>query len=370
MQIHAIPYGSETYGYPYIGMADGAGDADFFQVVLKDSGFIYLEVDRMLSCDVDAQLFDARHALLQTSANAGSDMEVIYVDDLEAGLYFIKVYSASDEVGQYRLTPTIDTPTSTISDDLADDTIRAFPLIPYRRVDGYVWGDNTSDYFYFTLETINELVRVHVHPQHVWGSNEDILVRVYSDEGIVLGLSDSDRLEDEILEFENMEPGTYYVEVVPQRSGPMNPVQYSIVVETDAAPLPTGPLSLADIQGAPGEIVYVPVTLDNTEPDDITSMTLGVQFNPDVLEAIGVCNDGLTAQQWGTQVRYSRSVNTLSVSMDNFATAQSGILLNLIFQVQGDAQPGDMSPVTVLTAGLNGALVPAGDGSLTVVSGN
>jgi hypothetical protein len=109
MQIHAIPYGAETYGYPYIGTINSPDDVDFFQVVLKDGGFIYVEIDRILHSNVDVQLFDAYHNLMQTSADVGTEPEAIYRDDLDAGLYFIKVYSLDDGIGQYRLTPTIGT---------------------------------------------------------------------------------------------------------------------------------------------------------------------------------------------------------------------------------------------------------------------
>ena len=367
MQIHAIPYGSQTYGYPYIGMIDDPKDADFFQVVLKDNGFIYLEVDRMLYANVDVQLFDAHHMLLQTSANPSQQPEMIYVDGLEAGLYFIKVYSL-DDVGQYRLTPTIGTPTSPIGDDLGDGIDRAFPLIPYRRVSGYVWSDYTSDYFSFVLDEPASWVRIRVFDQKVWDTRDDIKLHVYNAAQDQIGYSDNDVLEDEYVELIDLEPGVYYIRIAPQEYLGMNPVQYGIVLETETAPLPTGQLYLADsVQGVPGGVVYVPVMLDNTEPDDITSMTLGVQFDPDILQAIGVANAGLTLEQPEAHVRYARSPNTLSVSMDNFATTQSGPLLNLIFQVQPDASPGSMSPLSVLTAGLNGATVPGGDGSVTVV---
>src|SRR4030042_1288139 len=128
-------------------MIDRPGDVDFFQVALKDAGFIYLEIDRMLYANVDVQLFDAYHNLLQTSANPETQSETVYVDNLSAGVYFIKVYAPGDGVGQYRLTPTIGTPTSPISDDIGDDTSRAFPLVPYTRVNRHLWNDNPSDYF-------------------------------------------------------------------------------------------------------------------------------------------------------------------------------------------------------------------------------
>ena len=371
MQIHAIPYGSETYGYPYIGLIDGPGDVDFFQVVLKDSGFIYLEMDRMLHSNVDVQLFDAYHALLQTSANRETEPEAIYVDNLAAGVYFIRVYSPDDEISQYRLTPTVGTPTSTISDDIGDDTSRALPLVPYRRVNGYVWTDYTSDYFTFTLEAPNELVRVRASNQHIrWDPRDDIRLYVYDSSEVQIGFSDNDALEDECVELTNMNAGTYYARIVPEATGAMNPVQYSIIVETDAAPLPSAELLIpVDILGIPGEIIHVPVILDNARPpDELSSMSVGVQFDSSVLEPLGVSSSGLTLEQLNAQVRYARSMNTISVSMNDFSTVQSGALLDLIFKIRLSASVGNASALTVLVSTLNGAIVPGTDGLVTVVA--
>jgi hypothetical protein len=368
MQIHAIPYGSETYGYPYIGMIDRPGDMDFFQVVLKDTGFIYLKVDRMLYANVDVQLFDAEHNLLQTSANPGIEPnEAIYVDGLDAGVYFIKVYSPDGGTGQYRLTPTVITQTSTISDDIGNDMSRAFPLVPYRRVNGYVWNDNTSDYFKFTLATANKLVRIHVNNVHMWDKADDIKLCIFNGSGTQIKCSDNAVLQDEIVELRDLEAGTYYASLMPKASWVMDPAQYCIVVETDAAPLPSATLHIpVDIQGGPGAIIYAPVVLDNTQPDLISSMSIGVQFDPAILEPMGVSNAGLTLAQGDAQVRYARSTNTISASMDNFSTVQSGDLLKLIFQIKPGVPAGSVSVLTVIASILNGAVVPATDGLATV----
>jgi len=371
MPIHAIPYGSETYGYPYIGMIDTPGDEDFFQVVLKDDdGFIYLEVDRMQYCNVDVQLFDASYKLLQTSANPDVESEAIYIDSLDPGVYFIRIYSLDGEIGQYRLTPTIGTPTSTISDDIGDDMPRALPLVPYRRVNGHIWNENTSDYFGFVLETNQKSVRVHVSHQLIWDLGDDIALHVYDASGNLIGSSDNDVLEDEIVELSNLDAGIYYARVVPQQSWGMNPCQYCIVVETDVAPLPSAELLIPrDILGIPGEIIYVPVIVNNTHPrDEITSMSIGVQYDPGILEPLGVDNSGLTLEQWNAQVRYARSANTISVSMNNFSTLESGELVNLLFKIRSTASIGDASALMVLISTLNGAIVPWTDGLVEVVA--
>ena len=368
MQIHAIPYGTETYGYPYIGMIDQPGDTDFFQIILKDNGYIYLEIDRMLHSNVDVQLFDAYYNLLQTSASPDTKSEVIYVDNLDAGLYFIKVYSPDDSISQYRLTPTVGTPTSTISDDIGDDTSRAFPLVPYRRVDGYFWNDTTNDYFRFALEVPTEWVRISVYNQHVWDKGDDIILYVYNSSGDQIGSSDNDVLEDEYVEFDNLDAGIYYARVAPQNNWPiMDSAQYSIIVETDTAPLPSAELYIpVDIQGIPGEIIYASVILENIKPDEISSMSIGVQFDPNILEPIGVSNAGLTLEQWNAQVRYTRGVNVISASMNNFTNVQNGGLLNLIFKVSPTAIIGDESSLTVLVSALNGATVPGKDGLVRI----
>lgn len=371
MQIHAVPYGTETYGYPYIGMIDSPGDTDFFQVVLKDSGFIYLEVDRMLDSNVDVQLFDAHHLLLQTSANPDTQPETIYVDGLDAGVYFIRIYSPEDQISEYRLTPTIGTPTSTINDDIGDDMSRAFPLVPYRRVNGYVWNEYTSDYYTFVLEQAHESVRVHLSQPLLWDSADDIALYVYDALGNQIGFADNDVFEDEIVEFNNLAAGVYYARVIPQKSTwGMDPAQYCIVVETDVAPLPSAELLIpADILGTPGEIIHVPVILNNARPpDELSSMSMGVQFDPSILEPLGVSSSGLILEQLDAQVRYARSMNTISVSMDNFSTVQSGVLLDLIFQIRPGAPVGNASALTVLVSTLNGAVVPGIDGFVTVAT--
>lgn len=350
-------------------MIDDPGDADFFQVVLKDNGFIYLEVDRMLYANVDVQLFDAFYNLLQTSANPNTQSEAIYVDGLDAGVYFIKVYSPDDGIGQYRLTPTIGTPTSPISDDIGDDISRAFPLVPYRRVNGYVWSDYTSDYFKFTLGSANNSVCIRINNQHIYSVYEDIKLYVYNGSGVQIGFSDNTVLKDEFVQLNNLAAGVYYARVTPERDWEMDPVQYSIIVETDTAPLPSAELYIpANVQGIPGEVIYSPVVLSNTHPDEISSMAIGVQFDSTILEPMGVSNAGLTLQQWNAQVRYARSVNSISVSMDNFSTVQSGDLLNLIFKIKSGAFVGNTSALTILTSTLNGAIVKGTDGLVTVIA--
>jgi len=371
MQIHAIPYGSETYGYPYMGMMDNSGDEDFFQVLLKDDGgFIYLEVDRMLHSNVDVQLFDAYHSLLKTSAALDTDPESIYEDNLDAGVYFIRVYSPDDGIGQYRLTPTVGTPTSTTSDDIGDDIPEAFPLVPYRRVNGYLWSDFTSDYFTFALDAVNDMVRVHVNNRSMWDLGDDIVLYVYDASENLLGSSDSDGLEDETVELGNLDAGIYYARVFPQKSWGMDPGQYCIVVETDAAPLPSAELAIpVDILGSPGEIIHVPVILNNTSPpDELSRMSVGVQFDSSILEPLGVSSAGLTLEQLNAQVRYSRSMNTISVSMHDFSTVQSGVLLDLVFKIRPGASVGSESALTALVSTLNGAIVPGTDGLITVVA--
>jgi len=370
MQIHAIPYGSETYGYPYVGMIDQPGDVDFFQVLLKDAGFIYLTVDRMLYTTVDVQLFDAYHTLLQTSANPETESEEIYVDGLDAGVYFIRVYSRDNGIGQYRLTPTIGTPTSPISDDIGDDMTKAFPLVPFSRVGGHVWADNTSDYFVFGVGPGNDSVRVCVTDQIVWDQGDDIKLHIYDASGTQIGLCDNDVLEDEVVVLHAPDAGLYYARITPEASWGMSPIQYNIVVETDVAPSSSAGLYLStEVQSVPGAIAFAPVVLDNSDPDKISSVTIGVQFDPDILEPLGVCNAGVSSQEWNAQVRYARSVNSISVSMDNFSTVQSGPLLDLVFRTKPDAAIGSVSALTVLASTVNGAIVPALDGLVTVVEG-
>jgi len=368
MQIHSTPYDGSTYGHPYVGIIDYPGDTDFFQVILNDKGFIYLKVDCMLYSNIDVQLFDANHNLLKACTNSGTQVEVIYVDGLEAGLYFIKVYSPDSEIAQYSLMPKTDTETSIINDDIGDDTSRAFPLVPYRRVNGYLWDDSTDDYFKFILESVNELVRVRVDNLNLW-NGRDINLYVYDAFGYLIEKSENTAPMDEIVELEDLGPGVYYAKIDPQ--GTLysdNATQYSITLETDTAPLPSAELYVSsDIQGIPGEIIYVPIVLDNSQPDEITSMSVGVQFDPSILEPIGVSKTGLTIDQWEAQIRYSMSMNTISVSMDSFSTIESGELLNLIFMIKSSASTGDTSTLTILTSILNGAIVPGTDGLVTVI---
>jgi hypothetical protein len=67
-------------------------------------------------------------------------------------------------------------------------------------VDGYIWSDNTSDYFTFVLETMNKVVRIHVYNQHVWDAYEDLRLHIYDAAENEIELSDNDRLEDEYID--------------------------------------------------------------------------------------------------------------------------------------------------------------------------
>jgi len=230
-----------------------------------------------------------------------------------------------------------------------------------------MWNDNTSDYFKFTLGAANKLVRIHVNNAHMWEAGEDLKLCILNASGTQIKCSDNAPLQDEIVELRQVDPGTYYAVVMQKSSWDMDPAQYCIVVETDAAPLPSAELHIpVDIQGSPGAIIYAPVVLDNTQPDQISSMSIGVQFDPAILEPMGVSNAGLTLGQGDAQVRYARSTNTISVSMDNFSTVQSGDLLKLIFQIKPGVAVGSASALTVIASTLNGAVVPATDGLATV----
>ncbi|MHC4354804.1 MAG: cohesin domain-containing protein, partial [Planctomycetota bacterium] len=123
-----------------------------------------------------------------------------------------------------------------------------------------------------------------------------------------------------------------------------------------------------DLEGVPGEIVYVPVFLDNSvAPVEVSSVSVGIQFDASILEPLGVGNSELTLGQADAQVRFASSDNTISVSVDNFSTVESGALLDLIFMVRPEASIGSASTLTMLTPTLNGAIVPGTDGLVTVV---
>ncbi len=369
MQIHSTPYVEASYGYPYVGLIDKPGDVDIFQVILKDEGYIYLKLDRMLYSNIDMQLLDANYNLLQSGTKTGTQMDVIYLDNLEAGVYFIKVYSPDNLLGQYCLIPYTSTETSIIIDDIGDNMSRALPLIPYRRVNGYLWDDNTIDYFTFTLDSIQNWVRLKVNNQNVQG-NSDLKLCVYNEFGIEIGKSENTTPMDEIVELADLGPGIYYARIDPTGSYQRyNNIQYSIILETDVAPLPSAGLSMhVDVNGTPGEIIYTTLILDNKLPEEITSMSAGVQFDPNILEPVGISNLGLTQNQLNAQVRYSRSENTMSVSMNTFSTIESGELLNLIFRIKPDAVSGESSILTLLSPTLNGAIVHGTDGLVTVIN--
>ena len=97
-------------------------------------------------------------------------------------------------------------------------------------------------------------------------------------------------------------------------------------------------------------------------------MSVGVQFDSSILEPLGVSSSGLTLEQLNAQVRYARSMNTISVSMNNFSTVQSGALLDLVFKIRPGASVGSASALTVSVATLNGAIVLGTDGLVTVVA--
>lgn len=129
--------------------------------------------------------------------------------------------------------------------------------------------------------------------------------------------------------------------------------------------------SIAAVGDSPLEAYFLPhdteAILNNTRPpDELSSMSIGIQFDPAVLEPLGIINSGLTLEQWNTQMRYARTVNTISVSMNNFSTLKSGELLNLMFKVSPTATAKQTSPLTVSFSTLNGAIVAWADGMVSV----
>jgi hypothetical protein len=132
-------------------------------------------------------------------------------------------------------------------------------------------------------------------------------------------------------------------------------------------------LSLGTIQTLAGDVVVVPVVLDNAS--GVAAVSLQVNYDPQVATLLNVTNGTLTTG-FGLEWSATNGAVKVLLSSPNALTEGAGVVAQLTFLVAGDAQPGAFSVLTPARAELSGAYsadlqwshtVAANSGTLWVV---
>ena len=123
-----------------------------------------------------------------------------------------------------------------------------------------------------------------------------------------------------------------------------------------------GTISVADdANGAPGMNVFVP--LDAVSIDGWTDASIEFHYDPRILQALAVSTTALASTfSLGFDVG-TPGVLTISLSGGSGATG-SGSILNVLFRVTGAI--GDVSPLALIQATVNGSPMPVDDGLFTI----
>jgi hypothetical protein len=191
-------------------------DRDFYKFTTSSFGTIdnFIDVDFIHSNgNIDARLLSAEGVTLITS-NGGTDKERLSLQGLDAGTYYLEVYSTSGARNRYGITiaaPTFASPdrfesNSTLSTATNLQTISGTSEFPQLSIHSSI----DRDFYKFTTSGIGTSAHyVDVNFSHLAG---DLDARLLDFNGVVLATS-STVLNSERLSLRGLASGTYYIEV-------------------------------------------------------------------------------------------------------------------------------------------------------------
>jgi hypothetical protein len=104
----------------------------------------------------------------------------------------------------------------------------------------------------------------------------------------------------------------------------------------------TVPVSIPDTSGSPGDIIRLPILVQNIPPDTVWSADITVGFNPAVVQAESVIFSGTLVSSWANA--YNIVADSINIALAGSQTISgSGTLVYIRFKVLSSALPGDSS---------------------------
>ncbi|MDD1437977.1 PPC domain-containing protein [Dolichospermum sp. ST_sed10] len=195
---------------------DSGSDEDWFKITLLTDGTSsnYVETDFTGSLgDLDLALYQEDGTYITDSATTG-DQELISLDGLAAGDYFIQVYGYSGAINTYSLET--DLPTVTITGDQFEPnntqlTAKDFGLISgISQWDNLSIGSSDQDWFKFRLgSTGGEGNFLQIAFTHSLG---DVDMRLYNASGVEVA-SSAGVIDEEQISLQGFAAGDYFVKV-------------------------------------------------------------------------------------------------------------------------------------------------------------
>lgn len=183
-----------------------------------------------LSADVDLALYDGEQLFVADSVMGGNEPEMLSLP-IGPGRYYIEVYSFEGDT-TYELSVSGmpgEEPPPDMAGSTRDEALPLGVLIPGQPLlhDDWVGPGDATDYVSFTLEESADVV------VEVYGMASDVDMSLEDDFGSILGSSSFGGTEAEYLEL-TLDPGTYYVSMVPFSGSSPYTVEVSATAATPA----------------------------------------------------------------------------------------------------------------------------------------
>jgi len=106
----------------------------------------------------------------------------------------------------------------------------------------------------------------------------------------------------------------------------------------------TVPVSIPDTSGSPGDIIRLPILVQNIPPDTVWSADITLGFNSAVVQAESVMFSGTLVSNWANV--YNIVADSINMALAGSQTINgSGTLVYVRFKVLSSALPGDSSVI-------------------------
>ena len=106
----------------------------------------------------------------------------------------------------------------------------------------------------------------------------------------------------------------------------------------------TVPVSIPDTSGSPGDIIRLPILVQNIPPDTVWSADITVSFNSAIMQAESVIFSGTLVSNWANA--YNIVADSINIALAGSQTINgSGTLVYIRFKVLSSALPGDSTIV-------------------------
>ena len=282
LEIHAttsIPSCSNNYepnnsfeeAYPidthttYFASIATARDQDYYTFTLDSDSNINI-ILQDIYYDYDFNLYDSSKNLIERGKLDSPNSKLISVKNLAAGKYYIHITGKYHPTSCYSLT--IDTVIDKYScnfnyevNDTFESAVEIKTDYPYTASIGFA---HDQDYYKFTLDKKSN---VNVVLQNI---GEKYELKLYNSNKTEIGSKYNEDQSDEIININDLEPGTYYILIQGINGAFNNSKCYSLFVETNLS---------------------IPPCINNFEPNDTFQEATSIELNTKYDAGIGSSND-------------------------------------------------------------------------------